>query len=76
MIIIILSIISAALSLGGNIAIAKKKKSGWIIWILGNIAWIAVNVVGAFNLPMVLMYIAYLGINIKGFISWNKEEKS
>lgn len=71
-----LSALGAILSLGGNIAIAKKKKIGWLIWIAGNIAWIMVNLLGEFNLPMVLMYVAYLGINIKGFIDWNKERKT
>ena len=71
-----LSTLGAILSLGGNIAIAKKKKIGWLIWIAGNIAWIMVNLLGDFNLSMVLMYVAYLGINIKGFIDWNKEGKT
>ena len=72
----ILSTLGAILSLGGNIAIAKKKKIGWLIWIAGNIAWIGVNLLGEFNLSMVLMYVVYLGINIKGFIDWNKQEKT
>ena len=71
-----LSVLGALLSLGGNIAIAKKKKIGWLIWIAGNIAWIIVNLLGEFNLPMVLMYVAYLGINIKGFIDWSKQGKT
>ena len=68
----ILSAIGAALSLGGNILIAKKNKIGWLVWIAGNLAWIGVNLIGDFNIAMVLMYIAYLGINIKGYIDWNK----
>lgn len=72
----ILSVLGAILSLGGNVLIAKKEKSGWIVWIAGNLAWIGVNLLGEFNLPMVLMYVAYLGINIKGYIDWNKQEKS
>lgn len=71
-----LSALGAILSLGGNILIAKKKKSGWLIWIAGNIAWIMVNLLGDFNLSMVLMYVAYLGINIKGFIDWSNQEKT
>lgn len=47
-----------------------KKRSGWIAWIIGNFLWIAVNIVGVFNLPMVLMYIAYFIINIGGFVKW------
>lgn len=72
----VLSALGAIFSLGGNIAIAKKRKVGWLIWIAGNIAWIGVNLLGEFNAAMVLMYVAYLGINIKGFIDWNKQEKT
>jgi nicotinamide riboside transporter PnuC len=72
----VLSALGAFFSLGGNVAIAKKKKVGWLIWIAGNIAWIGVNLLGDFNLSMVLMYVAYLGINIKGFIDWSKQEKT
>lgn len=66
----ILSILGAAFSLGGNILIMLKERMGWLMWILGNIAWIAVNIIGTFNLPMVIMYIVYFIINVAGFIKW------
>ena len=47
-----------------------KKRMGWLMWILGNIAWIAVNIIGTFNLPMVIMYIVYFIINVADFIKW------
>ena len=68
----ILSILGALFSLGGNFFIAKKQKVGWLIWIIGNILWIIVNLIGTFNLSMVLMYIAYLIINSKGYLDWKK----
>ncbi len=68
--VMILSILGAAFSLGGNILIILKKRMGWLAWIFGNIAWIAVNVVGPFNLPMVIMYTVYFIINLVGFIKW------
>ena len=68
--VMILSILGAAFSLGGNILIMLKKRIGWLMWIFGNIAWIAVNVVGPFNLPMVIMYAVYFIINLVGFIKW------
>ena len=66
----ILSILGAAFSLGGNILIMLKKRIGWFMWIFGNIAWIAVNIVGPFNLPMVIMYVVYFIINVAGYIKW------
>lgn len=73
MIVLILSILGSVFSLGGNILIAHKKRSGWLWWIAGNIAWIAVNFLGEMNVPMVLMYVAYFIINITGFRQWRKE---
>ena len=58
MIVLILSILGSIFSLGGNILIAHKKRSGWLWWIAGNGAWIAVNFLGQMNVPMVLMYVA------------------
>lgn len=73
--ILILSIIGAVFSLGGNILIMLKKRSGWVAWIGGNIAWIGVNLLGPMNVPMVLMYIAYFIINVGGFIKWKEKKK-
>ena len=67
MIVLILSILGSVFSLGGNILIAHKKHSGWLWWIAGNGAWIAVNFLGEMNVPMVLMYVAYFIINITGY---------
>ncbi len=71
-----LSILGSLFSLGGNVLIALKKKSGWITWIAGNIAWILVNFLDTLNVPMVLMYVAYFIINITGFVSWSKTPKT
>ena len=73
--ILIFSIIGAILSLGGNILIMLKKRSGWLAWIGGNAAWIGVNLLGPMNVPMVLMYIAYFIINVGGFIKWKEKKK-
>lgn len=76
MIIVVLfvSILGSVFSLGGNILIMLKKKSGWITWIIGNLLWIIYNFLSEFNLPMVLMYLAYMIINIAGFLKWKRNE--
>lgn len=71
--ILTLSILGTIFSLGGNILIILKKRIGWIAWIIGNLLWIAVNILGAFNLPMVIMYLVYLVVNIVGFIRWKNK---
>ena len=72
--ILILSILAMLSSLGGNILIMFKKKSGWIVWILGNLLWILINFLGTLNVPMVIMYLVYIIINIMGFIEWKRKE--
>ena len=62
-------------SLGGNLLLIKKKKSGWLTWIIGNLLWIVVNFIGELNIPMVLMYVVYFIINVCGYIEWTKKEK-
>lgn len=71
----VLSVIALVLSLTGNILINYKKRIGYIVWISSNIAWIAVNVTGQFNIPMVIMYVVYMILNIQGFILWGRNNK-
>ena len=71
--VLILSIIGTILSLGGNIFIAKKNRIGFVLWFIGNVVWIAVNIIGTVNIPMVLMYVVYMIINVVGFIKWGKD---
>ena len=68
--VLVLSIAGCVLSLLGNILIALKRRSGWIAWIIGNIAWVAYNFIGDINVPMVVMYCVYFVLNIFGFIKW------
>ena len=70
--VLFLSVVGAVLSLGGNILIARKKCSGWLWWIGGNVAWIAVNFLDTMNVTMVCMYVIYMVINIIGFVKWRK----
>lgn len=75
MIPLILSIAGSALSLLGNVLLALKKRSGWIVWILGNIAWILYNFAGDMNIPMVIMYAVYFVLNVFAFVNWSKKNK-
>ena len=73
--VLFLSILGMLFSLGGNILIVFKKKSGWLAWIVGNILWIVINFIDVLNIPMVLMYVVYMIINIFGYIKWYKKDK-
>lgn len=69
------SVIGAVLSLFGNIVLIFKKKSAFIIWSTGNIAWCIYGLWGEYNLPLVLMNTAYIIINMIALFRWTKGEK-
>ena len=71
--ILVLSILGMLFSLGGNIFIIKKKRIGWLAWIVGNILWILINFLDVLNIPMVCMYVVYLMIYISGYIEWRRK---
>lgn len=72
---IIISTIALILSLTGNIMVNFKKRSGFIVWGLSNIVWIIVNLIGPINVPQIIMYLVYMGLNIHGFVLWRHEDK-
>lgn len=74
--IFILSVIALCLSLGGNILINKQKKCGFVVWIMSNIAWIIVNLLGNPNYPQILMYCAYAVLNVLGWRTWTQNEQN
>jgi len=72
--VLILSILGFIFSIGGNVLIILKKRSGWLAWIVGNFLWIAVNLITEPNYPMILMYIVYFIINVCGFVKWKGDK--
>ena len=70
---IIISTIALILSLTGNIMVNFKKRSGFIVWGISNIAWITVNLIGPVNVPQIIMYLIYMGLNTHGFILWRRK---
>lgn len=69
----VLSTLALIVSLMGNIMINYKKRNGFIVWIISNILWIAVNFCQTPNYQQVIMYVVYAIINIDGYIRWKKE---
>lgn len=68
----ILSLIATTLSLLGNFLIIKKKRIGFISWIISNILWIIVNLISIPNIPQIIMFLVYTGISIYGWIKWKQ----
>ena len=50
-----------------------KKKSGFIIWGVSDAAWIIVNLIAPINVPQIIMYLIYMGLNTHGFILWRRK---
>ena len=71
----VLSVIALAFSLAGNILINVKRRSGYVVWIISNLLWIAVNYIDHLNVPQVIMYVTYTILNIWGLVRWYKEDK-
>lgn len=74
-IVTILSIFGLISTISGNLLINYRRRIGFLIWIVGNILWILVNVFGTFNLYMVIMYVLYAILNVDGWIKWSKIQK-
>jgi len=74
-IVTILSIFGLVSTISGNVLINYRRKIGFLVWIIGNILWILVNVFGTFNVFMVIMYVLYAVLNVDGWIKWSKIQK-
>ena len=61
--------IALVLSLAGQVLIAKKSRLAFPMWILSNVCWIAINIMGTFNVQQVIMYVVYTGINLYSWYS-------
>ena len=70
----IMSFVALVLSLAGNALINFRKRIGFFVWILSNVAWIAVNMMGTPNWSQIAMFVVYMAMNVHGWVSWGKDE--
>lgn len=56
----------------GNIALAKKNISGWILQIVACAAWTIYSLL-IHSRPLFVINIIFAGINLYGFVKWRKE---
>ena len=73
--ILMLSIVALVFSIIGNLLVNYKKKIGFIIWIISNVFWVAINILGTPNYPQIIMYLIYVGLNIQGYVNWSKRDE-
>ena len=67
-----LSILSLVLSLTGNILVNCRKKEGFLVWVVANFLWIAVNLLGETNWPQHAMFVVYIALALQGYIQWTR----
>lgn len=72
---LILSVLAATCSIGGNILIAFKKKSGWCAWCLGNCLWVWESLIDSLNIPLIVMNAVYFVINLLAYREWAKNKE-
>ena len=70
----IMSFVALVLSLAGNALINFRKRIGFFVWILSNVAWIAVNMMGTPNWSQIAMFVVYTALNVHGWMKWGKIE--
>ena len=71
----IMSFVALVLSLAGNALINFRKRIGFFVWILSNVAWIAVNMMGNPNWSQIAMFVVYVVFNVHGWMKWGKIEE-
>lgn len=75
MLVKVLSIIAVLLSLLGQYLVAYKKRVIFVVWGISNILWIIIDILEYPNFYQILMYVAFTGLNINGWINWRKNEQ-
>ena len=71
----VMSFVALVLSLAGNALINFRKRIGFFVWILSNVAWIAVNMMGTPNWSQIAMFVVYTALNVHGWMKWGKIEE-
>lgn len=71
----IVSFVAMLCSFLGNGLINYKKKIGYVVWIVSNLLWVIVNLMGEPNACQIMMFVGYAGFNIHGWMKWTKEER-
>ena len=71
---LVLSILAATFSIGGNILIAFKNKLGWCAWCVGNVLWCWESFIDSLNIPLIVMNAVYFAINLAAYHEWTKNK--
>jgi len=70
----IVSLAAFILAITGNLLINAKRRSGFMVWIVANSLWVAVNLLGETNWFQVAMFASYSIFNVFGYFGWSKSK--
>jgi nicotinamide riboside transporter PnuC len=62
-----------ALSMVGTFLNAKRKRSGFLVWMVANVGLVAYNI-SIEQWALALMFAAYFALAIYGWIEWGKRD--
>ena len=71
-IITIVSWINTLFSIYGNFLVIKKKREGFIVWIISNMIWVFIDYTVGLN-AQAMLFIVYTFISMYGYIKWGEE---
>lgn len=67
--------VAVGLSLAGNVGVVKRKRWGMAVWTISNFIWISYHLQNQ-DWPSFLLFSAYLGLSIWGYIRWKEPAES
>lgn len=70
----VVSFCAFLLSISGNFLVNCQKKSGFVLWIVSNALWVAVNFIGPTNWSQVALFVIYALLNVHGYIRWSRKQ--
>jgi len=71
----IMTYIALAFSLTGNVLINKRKKLGFVSWLISNILWIIFAVYTQVY-AQIIMFTVFSGLAVHGYCSWTNIDKT
>lgn len=68
-----LSWIACLFSVCGKVAVNHKRRSNFVFFLCGYVAWVTWNVLTRPNPPMIVMYCVYTALTVRGWFMWRRD---
>lgn len=71
----LVSAVACVLSIAGKVAVNRKHRANFILFICSYAAWIVFNITNTPNIPQIIQYAVYTILSVIGWVKWSKEMK-